>query len=291
MEQAGANSPNLEGGEQQQAADHAPLRGLVIHEIIREQGEHELKRKAGALFWSALAAGLSMGLSFLALAWFRAALPDTPWRHLIASLGYTTGFVAVVLGRQQLFTESTLTAVLPALTHRNAKSFAALLRFWLAVLVGNIAGTWIFAAGLTLPGIVEREVHTALIETGREMMQYSFVATLCRAVVAGWIIALMVWLLPSSRSARLWVIVLMTYLVGLGKLTHIVAGSTEAAYAVLAGGRSLADYLGVFFIPTLIGNIIGGISLVALLNHAPFADEVRSEGTEPSEHGPLADEN
>lgn len=289
MDQAGASSPNLGDSEREQAADHAPLRGLVIHEIIREQGEHELKRRASALFWSALAAGLSMGLSFLAVVWLRAGLPDAPWRHLVTSLGYTAGFVAVVLGRQQLFTESTLTAVLPALTHRNAGAFAALARLWAVVLVGNIIGTWLIAGALNLSGVFEAEVYEAMAETGREAIGHPVWPTFVKAVFAGWIIALMVWLLPSSRSARLWVIVFMTYLIAAGKLSHIIAGSSEGAWTVLSGHASIGQYFGQFFLPTLIGNVLGGTTLVALLNHAPFSDEVRSEGAEPSEHGPMAE--
>lgn len=289
MEQAGASSPNLGRSERQQAADHAPLRGLVIHEIIREQGEHELKRRASALFWSALAAGLSMGLSFMAVAWMRAALPDTPWRHLITSFGYTAGFVAVVLGRQQLFTESTLTAVLPALTRRDAKAFAALARLWVVVLTGNIAGTWLIAAALNVSGVFEPPVYRAMAEIGREALGHPVFPTFVRSVFAGWIIALMVWLLPSSRSARLWVIVFMTYLIAAGKLSHIVAGSSEGAWMVLNGQASTLEYFGRFFLPTLLGNVLGGTTLVALLNHAPFSDEVRSERAEASEHGPMAE--
>lgn len=287
MEQAGAASPHLGGSEKQQAADHAPLRGLVIHEIIREQGEHELKRRASALFWSALAAGLSMGLSFMAVVWMRAALPEATWRHLITSIGYTAGFVAVVLGRQQLFTESTLTAVLPVLTHRDGKSFAALLRLWAVVLTGNIAGTWLIAAALNLSGVFEADVYKAMAETGREALGHGVWPTFVKAVFAGWIIALMVWLLPSSRSARLWVIVFMTWLIALGKLSHIIAGSSEAAWMVLSGHAYLGEYLGRFFLPTLIGNVLGGITLVALLNHAPFSDEVRNAAPE-GEHGPMS---
>ena len=105
-----------------QAAISAPPEPVMIHDIIREDGERELGRSVEALSWSGLGAGLSMGFSFLILAVIRAALPDSPWRILVSGFGYTTGFMIVVLGRQQLFTESTLTAVLPVLTARTAES-------------------------------------------------------------------------------------------------------------------------------------------------------------------------
>src|SRR5277367_3276105 len=115
MDEAGATSPHLDETERKQAAEHSAPRALVIHEVVRQEGEEELQRPVSALLWSGLAAGLSMGFSFLTLAMMRAGLPDTPWRHLISSFGYCAGFVITILGRQQLFTESTLTAVLPLL--------------------------------------------------------------------------------------------------------------------------------------------------------------------------------
>jgi formate/nitrite transporter FocA (FNT family) len=95
-----------------------------------------------------------------------------------------------------------------------------------------------------------------------------------RAIFAGWLIALMVWLLPSARSARLLTVLLITYVVGVSHLSHIIAGSTEVAYAFLAGNASLPDYFLRFLLPTLGGNIIGGMTLVALLNHAAIAPEI-----------------
>jgi formate/nitrite transporter FocA (FNT family) len=274
MEEAGAASPALEGGEQRQAAKHAPLRAMVIHEILREQGQEELKRGAGALLLSGLAAGLSMGFSYLGLAWIRAALPEAPWAHLIASFGYTLGFVIVVLGRQQLFTESTLTAVLPVLTNRDGPTFGAMLRLWGLVLAANLVGTWAFAAVLTLPDLFRPEVVAALQATAAEALGEPFLTTFVRAVFAGWLIALMVWLLPSARSAQVLIIGVMTYAVALGRLSHIIAGSSEAAYAVLTGAAPWGAYLSVFAAPTLLGNIVGGVSLVALLNHAPLREEL-----------------
>ena len=93
---------------------------------------------------------------------------------------------------------------------------------------------------------------------------------------AGWLIALMVWLLPASGSARPLIILLLTYTVSLGKLSHIIAGSSEAAFAVIAGGAPWADYLSRFLLPTLIGNTIGGVLLVAIVNHAQVTSELEA---------------
>lgn len=274
----GEGKGQLGGAELEQAQEHAPLKAKVIHEIIREEGESELKRGVGALWWSGLAAGLSMGFSFLTQALLHANLPDAPWRHLAASGGYVVGFAIVVLGRQQLFTESTLSAVLPAFTRRDLATTLATLRLWAIVLAANLTGTWLFAAALTLPHLLRPETYPSLLELARDAVSGEFWPTLLKAVFAGWLIALMVWLLPSARSARILVIALLTYVVALARLSHIVAGSTEAALAVLWGEAGAGDYLFRFLVPTLIGNTIGGVALVALLNHAPVAPELATGG-------------
>jgi formate/nitrite transporter FocA (FNT family) len=275
---AGSDSPHLDESEKTQAAEHAAPRALVIHEVIREEGENELTRRPGALVWSGLAAGLSMGFSFLSLALIRASLPDEPWRRLLDSVGYTMGFLIVILGRQQLFTESTLTAVLPFLVRRDRATLLALVRFWAVVLSANLAGTLIFAALITPRGIFSDAVYQALVDTGREAVGGKFGSTFLRAVFAGWLVGLMVWLLPSARSARMFVIMFLTYVVAMGRLSHVIAGSVDSAYLVFSGNGSARDYVVGFLLPTLLGNTIGGVTLVAMLNHAPLAPELRPDG-------------
>lgn len=242
-------SPRFEEEERAKAQAHAPLRPRLIHEIIREEGEAELRRPVSALAWSGLASGLSMGFSFLTQALLRSSLPDEPWRHLIDSFGYCVGFIIVVLGRQQLFTESTLTAVLPVLSRRDKVTGIATLRLWGVVLCANLIGTFAFA-GMILPeGLLRPSVYPTLVELATATMESPFWVTLLKSVFAGWLIALMVWLLPSAGSARLFVILLLTYVVALGHLSHIIAGSVEAAYAVLCGQASLEKYATAFLLP------------------------------------------
>ncbi len=273
-QQAGSNSPNLSSEEQDQAAEHSIPQALVVHEIVREEGEAAMDRTAAALMWSALAAGLSMGFSFLVQSILESALPDTSWRGLVSSFGYTIGFVIVILGRQQLFTESTLTAVLPVLTRRDLKTLLKTLRLWAIVLLFNLVGTVIFAAILQIDGVFSPEVDDSLAKVAMLPLSGSFGVTVVRGFFSGWLIALMVWLLPSARSARLLTIVLITYTVAVSKLTHVIAGSVEASYAVMIGAATVRDYFSVFLVPTFIGNMIGGISLVAIINHAAIAPEI-----------------
>lgn len=275
---AGPASPHLDDEERDQASAHSTPRALVIHEIIREEGEAALGRKPLALMWSALAAGLSMGFSFLTQAVLQGKA--SPGGHdgatLIGAAGYSVGFIIVVLGRQQLFTESTLTVVLPVLTRRDMRTAGAALRLWAIVLAANLAGTWIFAALLVAPTPFTQQLAPMLDEVGRGAFGSGFAATTLRAVLAGWLIALMVWLLPNAKSAAVLIIGLLTYVVSVCELSHVIAGSVEAAYMVLRGGAGVQDYLQRFFAPTLLGNVVGGIALVGMLNHASISPEMRA---------------
>jgi len=271
-------SPHLEPHEQDQAKEHASPRALVLHEIIREEGELELERTNMALALSGLAGGMSMGFSFLTEALLRASLPDAPWRHSIESFGYCVGFIIVVLGRQQLFTESTLTAILPVVTRRDMKTVFAAARLWVVVLAANLVGTWAFAAIVHAPNVFQPDVTAAFAGLAKEAIPPMFGVTFAKAFFAGWLIALMVWILPSARSARILVILIITYVVSLAHLSHIVAGSAEAAYGVISGSASFGDYFIGFLVPTLFGNILGGVLLVTILNHGSIAPEMDHGG-------------
>jgi formate/nitrite transporter FocA (FNT family) len=274
LAEAGSESPNLDQRERKQAEKSTPLGPVVIHEIVREQGEIELKRSFSGLAWSGLAAGLSIGFSFVAQAYLHAALPDESWRPAIAAFGYSVGFLIVVLGRQQLFTETTLTALIPTLTRRDIPTLMKTLRVWAVVLVMNLVGTFVFAVVSAQHGVFSPEAVAAMDELSGHAMKLTFWQVVVRGCSAGWLIGLMVWLLPAAGSARPMIIIILTYVIGLCQFPHIIAGSVEAAYAVAAGHAGVGDYLVRFFVPTLLGNVFGGTVLAALLNHAPVAGEV-----------------
>ena len=231
----------------------------------------ELSRPNLALFWSGLAAGLSMGFSFLAEALLQSGLPDAPWQSLVSKLGYSVGFMIVILGRQQLFTENTLTPVLQLLQVKTRGALANTARLWGVVLGANLLGTLTFAFTLSITSIVDTHQTAALGTIAVHALDGGFGNTLLRAIFAGWLIALMVWLLPVAGSGRIMVIIIITYLVGIAEFSHIIAGSTEVFYALLTGATSPGVAIGQFFLPTLIGNAIGGVALVAALNYAQVA--------------------
>jgi formate-nitrite transporter family protein len=254
--------------EKKQVEERVAIGAHVVYETIRREGEEELQRTASALAWSAFAAGLSMGFSFIAEALLMAHLPDAPWVVLITRFGYSVGFLIVVLGRQQLFTENTLTVVLPLLLRKDAPMLARVLRLWAIVLSANLVGTFLFALALGKIPLLDTHTQQCLAAIGMAHLGSSFGLVFVRAIFAGWLIALMVWLLPGAESARVSIIILITYLIGLGGFNHIVAGSTTVFYLVAKGNISLANYFTGFFLPTLSGNVIGGFALVTALGHA-----------------------
>lgn len=262
------NHLELTEKELEEAEERSAVSAMIVHEAIRLEGEQELGRSSSALFWSGLAAGLSMGFSLIAEGLLRSRLPDAPWRPVITKLGYSFGFLLVVLGRQQLFTENTLTPILPLLLRCDRGTFRNVLRLWSVVLVSNLIGALAMAWVLGNTGVFRPEAQKAFGELGRESLSVSFGLALLRGIFAGWLIAFMVWLLPFAEAFRVVVIVALTWLVGLGQLTHVIAGSVEVLYLAATGAASFLNVAGGYILPTLIGNILGGVALVAALNHA-----------------------
>lgn len=271
--QTEVDPPSVQGtistpAEQKQVQDRQAIGANVVYETIRREGEEELHRPAAALAWSALAAGLSMGFSFVAQGVLMAHLPDQPWRPLVAGIGYCIGFLIVILGRQQLFTENTLTVVLPLLLRKDLSTLLRLLRLWGLVLGANLVGTFLFALSVGAIGVFDARTRQCLTEIGAIHVGVGFGIVFVRSIFAGWLIALMVWLLPGAETARVSIIIIVTYLVGISGFDHIIAGSTATFFLVVTKSISLGTYLAQFFLPTLLGNVIGGVSLVAALGHA-----------------------
>ena len=257
-----------ERADKREANERKAPSGKVLYRTTFQEGEEELQRPSASLFFSGLAAGLSMGLSMIAQGLLTHYLPDTAWRPLIATFGYSMGFLVVILARQQLFTENTLTPVIPLLVRKDTDTLLNVLRLWGVVLVSNLLGALLLALVAMHTSAFDADVKAEFVQMGQDAMQFSFGTTLLRGILAGWIIALMVWLLPFAESARVWVIILMTYLVGLAHFSHVIAGSVEVFSVAAVGEAGWGEVLGGFVLPALLGNILGGVTLVAVLNHA-----------------------
>lgn len=254
--------------------DRLPSRAMAIHEHIRQDGEKEMERDAMALLWSAIAAGLSMGASLLAKGIFHVQLEGVPGGFLLENLGYTFGFIIVIMARQQLFTENTVTAVLPVMQNPTLGNFGLLMRLWSVVLLGNILGTGIAAWAFEYMPIFDEATRDAFVKIGMDVMKNSPTEMFANAIVSGWLIATMVWMFPAAGAAKIVVIVLMTWLIALGDTTHIVVGSVEILYLVFTGTLHWGDFFWPFALPTLAGNICGGTFIFALMSHAQIRNDM-----------------
>lgn len=260
--------------------DRLPSRAMAIHEHIRQDGEKEMERDAMALLWSAIAAGLSMGASLLAKGIFHVQLEGVPGGFLLENLGYTFGFIIVIMARQQLFTENTVTAVLPVMQNPTLGNFGLLMRLWSVVLLGNIIGTGVAAWAFEHMPIFDEETCDAFVKIGMDVMKNSPVEMFSNAIISGWLIATMVWMFPAAGAAKIVVIILMTWLIALGDTTHIVVGSVEILYLVFNGTLHWSDFFWPFALPTLAGNICGGTFIFALMSHAQIRNDMSNKRKE-----------
>ncbi len=265
-----AHEKKLRENREQEVIDRTAPPGEIVYEAIYAEGEHELQRNNSELALSGLAAGLSMGFSMMGEALLRAHLPDERWTPLLTNFGYSVGFLIVILGRQQLFTKNTLTVILPLLRKKKAKILGNVARLWVIVLLTNLVGAFVFAWVAGKTNIFSTEVRQAFASIGERAIAPDFWTLVFRGAIAGWLIALMVWLLPFAESARVWVIIILAYLVGLAQLPHVIAGNVETFYLVTTNALPFWTCVGSYLFPVLIGNIIGGVALVAVGAHAEF---------------------
>jgi len=269
-----AESGAISEREVEDVEERSTPRTPVIYEIVRRLGEEEMARPVTSLWWSGVAAGLSISFSLLAQAILQTHLPDAPWRDLVASLGYSVGFLMVVLSRQQLFTENTISVVLPVIADFTGANLWKLARMWCVVLAANFAGTLFAALFCTFTPVLTTELYDGMLEVSRHVMGHGWLEAFFRGIAAGFLIAAMVWLLPSAEGAQFHVITLMTYLIAAGGFMHIVAGSVEAFLLALHGDLGWGAMVVQFVVPVLLGNIVGGTALFSVLSYAQVMHEI-----------------
>lgn len=263
-----ANKPKLDPLEENKAREEESLDQKITYDVIRREGDKELDRPLTGLWWAAVAGGLSMGFIFLTEGLLRSHLPDAEWRPLITKLGYPVGFLIITLGSQQLFTENTVTPIVPLMISYTSKKMSKMLSLQAVVLIGNLLGALIFAVLVGWSYFLEPKTYEAFAAIGHEALRNTFLQTLLSGIFAGWLIALMVWMLPAASANQVATVSIMTYLVGLGGLAHIIVGSVEVFYLVVTAEVGLGTYFIRFFLPSLIGNVLGGFIMVTWLNHA-----------------------
>ena len=242
------------------------LSAAEIFARVEAGGKEELERPVHNLALSAVSAGLAMGLSGLGVALLLHVLGTDRVGESVAYLAYPLGFLIVIIGRQQLFTENTLFPV--ALVLEQRRHLVRTLRLWAVVLVGNVVGTLLFALLITQTSALTPAVASELATLGVENGSKGFTTVFWTGVIGGWLIALVAWLVTASTDTigQIAIILVVTYVVGVGHFAHSVAGSGEVLTAVLAGDLPLTSYL-TWFAAAVLGNTAGGVVIVALFNY------------------------
>jgi formate/nitrite transporter FocA (FNT family) len=265
---------NLTEDEKQKVEENSPPAAKVIHAAVTKQGDEELDRPLGSLFCSAVAAGIAIMTSL----WTSGALhhyaPEAPWKEAIVALGYPFGFLVVVLGRMQLFTEQTVVAILPLAREKTAHNFMRVARLWSVVFLGNVVGTVFMAALAAYAHLQSNEVLGGMLAVAGKLREHTPLETLTLAIPAGFIMASVAWIRSAEDQFGFWVVVALTAAIGLGGFTHVVVGSAEAWLLLWKGEAGFGWLLGSFLLPALVGNVIGGTGLFALLAHAQVRQEI-----------------
>ncbi|MEL6465076.1 MAG: formate/nitrite transporter family protein [Pseudomonadota bacterium] len=271
-----SSSPKLvEEHKEDIAVDEASgLSPKLIFETIRRHGEEELDRPVKTLFWSGIAAGVLISFSVLGEAYLRAYLPDADWRFIVENLGYSLGFLLVILGRMQLFTENTITTVVPAVLTPTRSVLSRVCTLWSVVLFANVIGAFLIATFLVYTPVLTPELLAVVTDLSKHATGFSAIEGLVRGIPAGILIASIVWMLPSAQNNEVLLIVIFTWLIALGDFTHIIAGSVEMAVLSVQGMIGFGQAVFGFFLPVLIGNIIGGTAVFTMMTYAQIRHEI-----------------
>ncbi len=248
-----------------------------LHRAVSEEGVAEMNRSTRALFWSGLAGGLAITASLIAEGSLASRLPPSDTRDLIIAFGYPIGFLIVVLGRMQLFTESTVTAMLPLVSKPSWSSSLRTLRLWGIVLGSNMTGTAITAALFAFVPIGDPGLRDGMLEVSAKIAEHGPVFTFVNAIPAGFFIAILAWTLPNARDQAFLVISAITYLLAIGGFSHSVVGSNETFLLLFAGKIDVVPAIFGFLLPAICGNLFGGAGLFAVLAHAQVSDEMAAE--------------
>jgi formate-nitrite transporter family protein len=257
-----------------------PFKSLeTIFDQEMQQAEHELARPAGGLFLSGILAGIGVGFSMFLIAAVTTRLsPEAPtWVLEIAvANAYTVGFILVILARTDLFTEYTTIAILPVMDGRTSP--AALARLWSLVYAGNLAGTAVMAglAVVMAPTLDFADIGS-FGDIAAKIVGHSWWIILLSGLLAGWLMGLLSWLVTAGREtiSQLFLIWLVTGLIGYTHLHHAVTGSAEVLAGVFAGSStSPRDYLH-FLAWTTLGNAVGGFVFAGMVRHSALLAGVK----------------
>lgn len=259
--------------EHQEAEERSAPAARVVHAAVLEQGEDELSRPAKSLFWSSFSAGIAITASLWVSGALHHYLPQTPWREAVTALGYPAGFLIVILGRLSLFTEHTAVAVLPVAMKPSLSEGARLARLWAIVFTANMLGTAAVAALAVYGHVQSADTLSGMLAVSGTLLERTPVETLAQAIPAGFLIASIAWIRSATEGSDFWIVFAITYAIALCGFAHVIAGASEAFLLLWHGDVSMGWALGAFVLPALLGNVIGGTGLFALLAHAQVSEE------------------
>ena len=237
-----------------------------IYKQVATNARQELKRSSISLAMSGFGGGTFMGLSALGTALALALLPPTPATHIVSRMFYPLGFIVVIIGRSQLFTENTLYPV--ALVLAEKREFWNTLRLWAVVLPSNVLGAFAFACLASLTPSLPTPVVHSLAQLGAEAIANPASTIFWTGVMGGWIIALAAWLVSGSHSitGSVMIIWMLTFIVGLGNFAHCIATSGEVFITILTHAAPWQAWPR-WFLPAVLGNICGGVGMVTILEY------------------------
>ncbi len=245
-----------------------------VFERIVAAADEEIDRPTRELFFSALAAGFAITLTFMLYASMYGATDGHP---VLKALMYPLGFVYIIIGGYQLYTENTLPPV--ALVLERLASVPTLLRVWLLVLVGNFVGATFGALVLAHTGVLSPAAAEAAVSLSQKGLDTPFWTLFWKAIFAGLIVAGVVWMDFSARDtiSRVVLVYFAFLAVPLGNLFHVVVSFTELMYLVFLGQAALLPGLATFILPVALGNTIGGVLLVTVVNYFQTSEYRRKE--------------
>ncbi|MFG6661285.1 formate/nitrite transporter family protein [Sulfitobacter sp. 915] len=263
----------IEVRERDSAASGAPAAGWAtgdrfsweeIHQRLLAGADEEVAERTRVLFFSGLTAGFAITLTFLGLTTGLAAFPDNP---LLASLLYPIGFLYIVLGRYQLFTENTLPPVKLVLTR--LASLPLLLRLWAIVLVSNILGAMVGAFILSEAGVVSEAGGDAAATLLEDSLATGWWSVFFKAFFAGWLVAGLVWLSFAARDtiSRVLIIYFVFFTIHATGLYHIVSSACEVFFVYFRSGTDLGAAAWGFLLPVGLGNTIGGVVAFSVVGY------------------------
>lgn len=260
--------------ERDEVQEHRRLSAVTVYAILYAEGEEELGRPINSLWWSGIVTGIAISTSLLAEAILLQTFEGHPRQDSIALIGYSAGFVIVILARLQLFTENTISVILPLLADWSVHRLWCTARLWGVVMLANLLGTFVTALATIHLVTTSPEYIAAMLELSRKQAEIQGWRTLILGIPAGFYIAALVWLLPSSKGFEIFTIIFITWLIAAGGFTHVIVGSSKIFMVIVSGELPFLEGLMFNLLPAFAGNVLGGTGLFAVLAYAQVSQEM-----------------